>query len=225
MALKSLFLIRHGHTEWHATGGVAGSSDIALSDDGREAVRQLSATLEKAVPAPQAWYCSPMLRTRQSSALLRECWQSGRAESGSDASLVTTLPEQTPDARLVELDFGDWEGLTWAEVHEQHGDIMKAWAEDWVNRAPPGGERFSEQADRCRDWLVDASEELAGIESAAAVVVCHGGTIRAIMCECLGWSLDRAMNFRIDPASLTHLQYSASDERWLARGINVRRLP
>lgn len=221
MALSSLYLIRHGHTEWHATGGVAGSSDIALADEGRVAIGRLAQVLNESALEPQAWYCSPMLRTRQSSALLREGWQPPSADVAAD----WTLPEPSLDERLVELDFGDWEGMTWAEVHEKHGDLMKAWAEDWLHRAPPGGERFSEQADRCRRWLADASDALAGVDAAAAVVVSHGGSIRALLCQCLGWSLQRAMNFRIDPASLTHLQYSHADARWLARGINVRRLP
>lgn len=224
MALSSLYLIRHGHTVWHDTGGVAGSSDIALSERGREAVTQLAATLAQLATAPQAWYCSPMLRTRQSSALLRQHWMP--ASSGDDANhrLATSLPEESPDARLVELDFGDWEGMTWAEVHSRHGDLMRAWAEDWVNRAPPGGERFSDQAQRCRAWLAEASEQLAEVEEASAVVVTHGGSIRALLCECLGWPLDRAMNCSIDPASVCHVQYSP-ETGWLARRINVRSLP
>ncbi|MGQ7843731.1 histidine phosphatase family protein [Granulosicoccus sp. 3-233] len=223
MALKSLYLIRHGHTEWHATGGVAGSSDIALAEQGRDAIRQLAASLQQMMVTPQAWYCSPMLRTRQSSDLLREHWWSD--ETGSTAAADRILPDTLLDARLVELDFGDWEGMTWADVHEQHADVMQAWAEDWVNRAPPGGERFASQAARCQAWLEEARKALADVESASAVVVSHGGSIRALLCLCLGWSLQRAMSFRVDPASLTHLQFDASEARWLTRGINVRRAP
>lgn len=233
MSLQSLYLVRHGHTVWHETGGVAGRSDIALSDNGRLAVQQLAAPLARLCAEPQAWYCSPMLRTRQSSALLREHWRGRDAasavlsqSSSSDAPTesVSNLPEPLLDERLVELDFGDWEGMTWADVHTRHGEIMQAWAEDWVNRSPPGGERFSEQVERCGDWLADASESLETGEPAAAVVVSHGGSIRALLCQCLGWPLTRAMNFRVDPASVCHLQ---RDEQgvWMVRRINVRRDP
>lgn len=212
MALTSLYLIRHGHTLWHDTGGVAGRTDIDLSDAGREAVRQLAT-----IPIlPQAWYCSPMRRTRETSSLLRQHWPSVAADPAGRA-----LPEEMLDPRLVELDFGDWEGMTWSDVHTQHGDVMSQWAEDWVNRAPPSGERFADQVARCQHWLSDTRRELETVDSAAAVVVTHGGSIRALMCSCLGWPLERAMSFRVDPATVCHLQWHDS-HGWLVRGINTR---
>ena len=103
-----LHLIRHGHTVWNDTGGVAGRTDIHLSRQGRLAVSELA----RSWPEPSlldSWHSSPLQRTRDTSILLRE-----------NMSSCATLPNVTIDDRLVELNFGDWEGMTWQVVHERY---------------------------------------------------------------------------------------------------------
>ncbi|MFK8082971.1 MAG: histidine phosphatase family protein [Granulosicoccus sp.] len=205
-----LHLIRHGHTIWNDTGGVAGRTDIDLSESGREAVRKLSRTCSVSAP-PGLWYASPLLRTRETSRLLRE----GISSSGA-------LPDVTLDNRLVELDFGDWEGLTWQAVHQQYQQEMDRWGEDWVNRSPPNGETFAQQAARCTDWLTDmmSSEK----DDQDVMVVSHGGSIRALVCYCLGWPLSRAMSFNVDPATATTLDFDRASGTFTVRKINASRL-
>ncbi|ASJ75147.1 histidine phosphatase family protein [Granulosicoccus antarcticus] len=212
MALRTLDLIRHGHTVWHDNGGVAGRSDIALSERGGEAVVLLAEGLGPDWHV-DAWYCSPLQRTRETLALLRQRQLSLKPEAASG------FPDIMFDERLVELDFGDWEGLTWSQVHEQHEERMREWGEDWVNRSPPNGETFAQQAQRCGNWLQEVQASLAGDSMQSAVAVLHGGSIRALMCLCLGWPLSRAMDFRVDPATLCRLEYSTSGE-WMVRTIN-----
>lgn len=72
------------------------------------------------------------------------------------------------DERLLELDFGTWEGRLWSEIDRAESDH---WAEDPAHRAPPGGERFVDLLDRVADIL---SEVPTG-----AVIVSHAGPIRA----------------------------------------------
>lgn len=212
MALRTLDLIRHGHTIWHETGGVAGRSDIALSDAGRQAVISLANGLGPGWQ-PAVWYCSPLQRTRETASLLRKRHREQATES--------SLPAIAFDERLVELDFGDWEGLTWAQVHEQHELQMRKWGQDWVNRSPPNGETFAQQVKRCGDWLLELQDRLADDSRHSAVAIIHGGSIRALLCLCLGWPLSRAMNFSVDPATICRLQCS-DDGRWTARTINSR---
>lgn len=211
--MKNLFLARHGHTIWSDTGGVAGRTDIPLSDIGETAVTAIGATF-KAEACFTHWYCSPLQRTRQTSAILR-----------TTLSAISNhpLPEICIDPRLVELNFGDWEGMTWDEVHRDYEEVMRHWGEDWLNRSPPNGESFDEQVQRCSQWLNGWEQGLDAQIDSSTMVVAHGGTIRALLCLCLNWSLSDAMTFSIDPASMCWLQQSTATAPWQARMINSRR--
>jgi alpha-ribazole phosphatase len=72
------------------------------------------------------------------------------------------------DARLWEMNFGDWEGVFWAEIDRNLSD---PWSEDPVNRAPPGGETFG-------DVIARVGAVLATLPEGAAIVA-HAGPIRA----------------------------------------------
>lgn len=217
--MRRLYLVRHGHTIWNDTGGVAGSTDIDLSDEGRDAVAGLALSLSGNCRIG-SWFCSPMKRTRETSLILRT-----RALAENRNSV---FPAEQFDSRLVELNFGDWEGMTWSEVHEKYSVQMNEWGQDWVNRAPPDGETFSEQAHRCNDWLTSWIAQTpiepgdVASSSRSALLVIHGGSIRALVCNCLGWPLERAMSFRVDPATLCMLQQNEPSEPWYARLINSR---
>lgn len=71
------------------------------------------------------------------------------------------------DPRLLELDFGAWEGRLWAEIPRTESD---PWAQDPLRRAPPGGERFL-------DLQARVAAALLGLDN--AVIVTHAGVIRA----------------------------------------------
>jgi broad specificity phosphatase PhoE len=143
-----------------------------------------------------------MLRTRQSVNILRN-------------------PDTIEDNRLRELDFGDWEGLTWKDVHQHHETEMQAWGLDWVNRAPPNGETFAAQQRRCVAWLNDMLTNKA--DKRRVVVASHAGSIRALLCHCLDWPLSRAMSFNVDPATVTELEMNRIDGSCLVRSINSNR--
>ena len=210
----TLLLVRHGHTLWHDTGGVAGRTDIGLSERGVDAVNELARNWAHST-APDSWHCSPLSRTRRTMSLMTNAF-----------GFVDTPPLVEYDERLVELDFGRWEGMTWSLVHEHHADEMRLWGEDWVHRSPPGGETFAQQAARCKIWLSNLQEKVAqshqGKDRHTALVVTHGGSIRALLCLCLGWPLTRAMDFSVDPASRTRLDLINTDqgEQWIVRDIN-----
>ena len=209
MTLRTLYLIRHGHTHASETGGVAGVSDIPLTDKGRGAVSLLANSLASLPLAerPVSWLASPLARTRETADILR------RAIDQEHLELQL-------DNRLVEMNFGRWEGSTWATVHSEHTEAMAYWAEDWVNRSPPGGECFQQQADRCQAWLADW---LATTPGGPVVVVAHGGSIRALLCVMLRWPLADAMRFAIDPAGLCRLDWHSPSAAWHAVALNCRR--
>jgi alpha-ribazole phosphatase len=79
----------------------------------------------------------------------------------------------TFDARLMELDFGAWEGRLWDEIVQSDRECFERWARDFCTEAPPGGERVAELEARVGQWLGGSSVE-------DCLVVTHAGVIRAV---------------------------------------------
>ncbi|MFA5712019.1 histidine phosphatase family protein [Mycolicibacterium sp.] len=89
--MTTLLLLRHGATEWTQLRRLQGRTDIDLSADGRQAVRELAPVIE--AWRPRTVICSPLSRTRSTAALL-----------GARDVVV--------DERWAEAGLGQWEGLT-----------------------------------------------------------------------------------------------------------------
>ena len=77
------------------------------------------------------------------------------------------------DARLAELSFGNWEGLTLAEVRRREPALLAERERNKWRFVPPAGESYEQLAARMRAWYDDLKRD--------AVVVAHGGTARALM--------------------------------------------
>lgn len=107
----------------------------------------------RATPRPEAILSSP----------------SSRCRPLAQALALAHRLEVLFDDRLLELDFGSWEGRPWSDIPRAESD---PWAEDPVNRAPPGGESFAALTERVR-------AALAGRDGVA--VVTHAGPIRAAL--------------------------------------------
>lgn len=98
-------------------------------------------------------------------------WSSPLRRCRALAEALHRAPEF--DARLMELDFGDWEGRPWDDIPRP---ALDAWAADLTGFAPPGGE----SADMLRARLVDFLADCAVPE---AVLVTHAGVIRQLHAE------------------------------------------
>ncbi|MEM9061349.1 MAG: histidine phosphatase family protein [Pseudomonadota bacterium] len=101
------------------------------------------------------------------------------------------------DPRLLEYNFGGWEGRYWSDIPRADSDL---WMRDlWSNR-PPGGEAYAEQHARVAQALSDVPKD--------AVVICHAGTIRAARMILLGESFDQVFAEKIpfcEPITLQRL--------------------
>lgn len=122
VSLRRAFLIRHGETEWSASGQHTGITDIPLTENGRHEARRLEPLLARA--SFTLVLTSPLNRARQTCEL---AGLGGRAEI---------------EANLVEWNYGEYEGLTPKQIHEK--------APGWLlfTDGCPGGESPSQVGDR-----------------------------------------------------------------------------
>lgn len=78
------------------------------------------------------------------------------------------------DGRLLELDFGDWEGRPWGDIPRSESD---PWSADFVNQSPPRGECYFALQSRVVDFLEE--KRLRGVSHLA--IITHSGVIRAAL--------------------------------------------
>ena len=163
--------LRHGPTEWNALGRIQGHTDIPLSAEGKAKIAALR--LPDSI-TPAGVFVSPLTRARQTARLLG-------------------LPDGVTDTRLMEQHWGQWEGLTRAEILSRHGE--DAFIRAGLARAfrPLGGESTAELHDRVADFLRDAA---AG--EGDAVAVAHLGVLRAAYTLATGWDMAAPMPPELD---------------------------
>jgi len=157
-----IYLLRHGETLWNAAGRLQGQSDSPLTWRGIEQARALGEILSREILLREALIngTAKMISSPQGRA-----WQT--------ATIVAEVLGRDPqaiafDARLKELDFGGWTGMTFEEVAAAHPeDWARREADKWTAR-PPGGESYADVAARARSWLEEQDD------SRTRIVVCHG---------------------------------------------------
>jgi broad specificity phosphatase PhoE len=163
-----LVLVRHGETGWHADNRFAGTSDVALTPRGREQAELLAAWASGAGLA--ALWCSPLARARDTAAAVARA----------------TGLELRVDPRLRELDFGQAEGRTVAEMERLWPDRVAAWRADPVANHLPGGEDPRAAARRGAACLRDLVLAHPG---GRVLVVAHTTLLRLVLCRLLGLPL------------------------------------
>ncbi len=155
-------VLRHGPTEWSAIGRLQGRSDIPLSPAGRDAVAswRLPPNL-----AGCAWLTSPLSRAIETAAGLG-------------------IAAARREARLIEMAWGDWEGLTLAELRGMKAARLAEREAAGLDFRPPGGESPRDVQDRLRPLLAEIAQR--GQPTGA---VTHKGVIRALFALASGWNM------------------------------------
>ena len=185
-----LLLLRHGQTELSRQRRYSGRGDPELTATGRgqaaDAARYLS---EKGGIA--AVVSSPLQRAYAT------------AKAAADA---LGLPVQVDDD-LIETDFGEWEGLTFAEAAERHPDVHGRWLRDTGLR-PPGGESFDDVADRVRR----ARDRIVAEHGPSTVlVVSHVTPIKTLLRLALAAGPTILHRLHLDLASLSIAEFYPDD--------------
>jgi probable phosphoglycerate mutase len=177
-----LALLRHGPTEWNAAGRIQGHTDIALSEAGLAKM----AALRLPFSFPRV-YASPMRRARQTVEALG-------------------LGEPVLDARLMEQNWGAWEGLTRAEILARDGEdaFVKAGSLQREAFRPGGGESTGDLHARVAAFLKAVARQ-----DSDAVAVTHLGVLRAAYTLATGWDMATPMPADLDVSKILLLALDA----------------
>ena len=203
-----------GETRWwwvrHAPvinpgGAIYGRQDIPADVSDQTSLQGTAGRL----PPGAAWVITPLQRTRQTADGLRTA-VGGRL----DVASVHVEPA------LMEQDFGDWQGLTRADLYADSVEPHPFWVSPATAR-PPGGESFADLMSRVGPAIERLSVAHAGQD---IVAVCHGGPIRAAIALALGLDPETALRFVIDTLSVTRLdllRFGQAEPAWRVGGINL----
>lgn len=160
-----ILLVRHGATVFSAEDRFAGSSDIDLSEAGRELARRLADRLAKV--KIDAFFCSDMKRTVQTASIVAK--PHGRSPIGN--------------AGLREIDHGKWEGMIHKDVEQKFPAEYAQWTADPFNSAPPGGETglhvLSRAMPALRQIVLEHPDQ-------TVFIAAHKATNRLLLCALLG---------------------------------------
>ncbi|NTU48162.1 MAG: NTP transferase domain-containing protein [Syntrophobacteraceae bacterium] len=182
---KALYLVRHGSVEMEGEEKrYLGQGDPPLS---REGIRQAEALRDSLRHVRfSAIYCSDLRRSLDTAAII-----------GEPHGLK---PRVIPGLREIHL--GDWEGLTFESVRARFPDLHAERGRDIVHCRPPGGESFLD----CARRVIPALVEILHSGRGNILVAGHAGVNRIILCQALGWSLDRVLEIRQDHGCLNVLR-------------------
>jgi broad specificity phosphatase PhoE len=203
----TLVLTRHGHTDRSEPDQYLGQTiDIPISARGRADAEHLRARLD-GIRFDRV-IASPLVRAQETARLI-----------------VPGRPVEA-DARLMEADYGDWEGQTTEALAERWPDLRRAWMEDPARIGPPNGENGLRIARRARSFLRElVTQEAAAIDGPGdrrILVVGHSTLNRVLLCVALGVPIrDYRRRFRQDWLNVTVLRL-ADDGRALLLLANDR---
>jgi len=181
----TLYLIRHAEVEASYQGVFGGRIDMDISLRGHEQAAALANYLRR--KKFDAMYASPMKRVQQTVAAY--------ANNGAPKPVIMPM--------LHEVHFGDWTGLTFAQVQEHFGARASSWLDQLAAGTIPNAETAAEYRARIEPCINEILRKHSGQHVA---VFCHGGVIRQMLAILLDLPLQKTAGFEIDYASLTEIE-------------------
>lgn len=195
-----LHLIRHGETVLtpdRKFSGV-GPLDPVLTEKGRAQAVAVAENAKKL--GAEVLIASPLNRTKETSKII------------SDAIELTV----NFDEIWVEMDFGNWDGLSVQEVKAQYSADYDKWLTD-LSHKPAGGDSWEEITVRVEAALSNILSEYPG---QTVAVVTHNCVIKAAVAICLGAPIESVFHMDIGPCSINTLLMWPSDGLRAIRGVN-----
>ncbi len=186
MAQKTeLWLIRHGETAWAISGQHTGTTDIPLTDRGRERTKGIRDYLHHR--AFKKVFVSPLGRARETCAIA----------GYGDQAIV--------DPNLAEWNYGDFEGKTTPEIREKYPDWL-IW-----NGPVPNGETV-EQVGQRTDKVIARSLAELGDEGGSIALFAHGHVLRILAARWLELAPDSGRLFALGTGSVSVLGFEREQQ-------------
>ena len=174
--MTRIVLVRHGQTAWNREVRFRGQADVELDEFGLQQAQATGRYLAARWPVV-AVYASPLRRATQT------------AEAIARAHGLTAHPLEG----LLDINFGEWQGLSPDEVAQRYPALYEAWWEAPHTVHFPGGEGL----DDVRSRIVAALDEvIARHPEQAVALVSHTVANRVLLCAVLGWGNDRFWRLR-----------------------------
>ncbi len=183
-----LYLVRHGVTEWNKAMRFQGHTDIPLDEEGREQARRIAARLGQLSEPPLAVYSSDLGRAI--------------ATAQTIAAPYGLTVQTTP--LLRETSLGEWEGLTRTEIEARgESELLKGYVQNSHLNRPPGGETLESAWERMTQAVTLIQEQYP---SGGVVIVGHGGSLRALICDALDAPISSMRRIWLANASLSIIE-------------------
>ncbi len=172
----TLYLIRHGQTDWNREQRFQGRFDIDLNQEGLKQIRQLSTNLSNA--GLTRIYTSP----------LKRAYNSANVISATTAAPVVQIDD------LIEIDYGLWQGRTHEEIKSSSPELYEKWINHpWDIELPDGEptDQFYKRVSLAIDDIINV------LDKDSTIAVCtHGHVLRVIMLHLL--KLDQSQFWQIE---------------------------
>jgi probable phosphoglycerate mutase len=192
----TLILVRHGvtaHTTEKRFSGGLGSANPGLSEEGRDQVRATAEWLAPLAERAALVVASPVRRTRESAEILAE----------------RLGLEVVEEPGFAEMDFGDWDGLTFLEVAEKFQEDLDAWLGSTDVAPGRTGESFASVEQRVLGALQRVLDEHAG---GTVLVVSHVTPIKTLVAHAVDAPLSSVFRMELTPASVSVVSFFAGQD-------------
>ena len=196
--MTKIILVRHGHVEGISPERFRGRADLELTQLGRRQAEETAARIA-ASWTPAALYSSPLSR----------CRVTGEAIGRRFGLTPAPLPE------LIDIDYGEWQGLTPDEVRRKSSEALATWYRSPQWAAIPGGESLQEALTRVVAALRNV---IAGHPEETVVLVGHDSINRVILLHALDLPLSRYWRLGQDPCAINEIDFS--EGQFTVRSIN-----
>jgi len=183
-----IILVRHGQTEWNRIERFRGRYDLSLNDTGIEQAEKTAAHIQK-MWKPVALYSSPLKRAVQTAEKIAK---------------FCGVPIQTSDG-LMDIDYGQWQGLTPEEVKQQWPELLTRWYEYPETVQIPGGESLKQVRKRSMSAL---SKFCRMHRNDEIVLVSHTVVNRLLILGILDLGNDHFWNLSQEPCAINLIEKS-----------------
>lgn len=184
--MKRLYLVRHGQTSWNLEGRTQGNKDSSLTPLGIEQAKKLGEYFRNI--ELYEIYCSPLKRAY------------------STAQIIANIKnlDYKLDSRLVEMNFGEWEGLTRLEIKKKYPNGFKTWMEEPHLTNIPAGETIEIAQRRIVEFV---NSTIMESNKDTILVISHGTIIRLLLLNVLSMDLKHYYKLKQSNGSINLIEF------------------